>query len=185
MRLTGWLKRESGERAKRRREWREACRTSLDAGDTERLDDLRARLDGLDPHGDVELELEMLHALERVSELRAITTSDAFPIVETGHRVIGSEPCHFTALVSLPSDSMQRSGRVLFTRSRSVFVGGGTTIALPWHAVQHIVRTERDVVLARHNSDSGIHLRFNTYDDAVAAVFLARKLKEMRQSRVL
>ena len=186
MGLIGWLKREEPEARKRRREWRSVWNTSIESEDGTRLGQLRAGLAGLDDDGgDVEVELEMVDALEQLLALRRSAADGALPVVETHHRVIGVEACHFTAPASLPADPAQPSGRVLFTSSRSLFIGGGTTTGLPWHAVQHIVRQERDLLLARAGGTDGAHFRFNNYADAVVSAFLARRLKTARSARVL
>jgi hypothetical protein len=186
MRLTGWLKRRQSEAERRRGEWRGAWSTALESEDGQRLDELRERLPALEGHGsDIEIELEMLDALERLVRLRGDLGAGALPVVETHHRVIGGERCHFAAPASLPADPAQPSGRVLFTPSRALFVGSGKSTAVAWHAVPHIVRQERDLVLARADATGGAHFRFNTYADAVVAGFLARRLRGARPDRVL
>jgi hypothetical protein len=186
MGLIGWLKRNEHEARKRRREWRIIWNASIEAEDAARLDELRASLPALEADGDdVEIELEMLEALEQLAKLRNALVDGAMPVIETHHRVIGAEACHFTAPASLPTDAAQPSGRVLFTPSRSLFIGGGKTIGLAWHAVQHIVREERDLLLARPGNTDAAHFRFNNYTDAVVSAFLARRLKTARSTRVL
>lgn len=186
MSLIGWLKRRQNEQEMRRRRWREAWTASIEAGAGARIDELRGALEALQTSGDdIEMELEMLDALERLSQAREDAAGGTLPVVETRHRVISGEPCHFSAPASIPDDPAQSSGRVLFTPSRSLFVGGGATRALPWHAVYHIVRADRDVLLARADGASGARFRFNTYADAAIAAFLARRLKGLGSPRVL
>lgn len=181
MSLIGWLKRGHNDEEKRRRHWREAWSAAIEAEAGARLEELRAQLHSLQTNGDdVEMELEMLDALERLSQLREDAARGTLPVVETHHRVISGETCHFSAPASLPDDAAQPSGRVLFTPSRSMFVGGGRTSAIAWHAVQHIVRADRDVLLARADGANGGRFRFNTYADAAMAAFLARRLKMRR-----
>ena len=181
MSLIGWLRRRQAQDATRRRQWREAWAASIEGENGIAPEELRAQLQTLQTNGDdVEMELEMLDALERLSQLRADAAGGALPRVETHHRIISGETCHFSAPASLPDDATQPSGRVLFTPSRSMFVGGGKTSAIAWHAVQHIVRADRDLLLARADGASGAHFRFNTYGDAAIAAFLARRLKMRR-----
>jgi hypothetical protein len=49
--------------------------------------------------------------------------------------------------------------------------------------VRHIVRQDRDLLLARADGGSGTHFRFNTYADAVTAALLARALADLYNRR--
>ena len=164
-----------------RAHWEQALSTS-GAGD---LDRLRAELDQLAPGvDDVEVETEMLDALVCVRDLQAAAQRGQLPIVETQHRVVGTEPCHFTAPASLPDDAAQTSGRLLITPTRLLFIGGGRTQAVAWHAVHEAIRAERDVALLRGDTSTAAHFRLNTYTDAVATVFFARHFKNTRRPRL-
>jgi hypothetical protein len=147
---------------------------------------LRAELDACPPGPgeDNEIELEMLDALERLGTLLRDTQQNTLPLVDTHHRVVGAERCHFTAPASLPDDPAQASGRVLYTPSRAWFVGGGRTQPAPWHAVRDVVQADRDLLLIRGDGTAA-HFRFNTYSDAVEAAFLARRLKGAKGTRTL
>src|SRR5438552_2473542 len=57
------------------------------------------------------------------------------PVIATGHRVVGSDVCHFSAPASMPDDPGQPGGRVILTGRRAVFVGGGHSSSLAWHRV--------------------------------------------------
>ena len=184
--MIGWLKRKEPEARKRRREWRNIWHAAIESDDGGRLDELRGGLPVLESDGnDVEIEIEMLEAMEQLAQVRHAVAEGVLPVIETHHRVIGAEACHFTAPASLPTDPAQASGRVLFTPSRSLFIGGGRTANLPWHAVLHVVREDRDLLLARAAGADGAHFRFNNYADAVVSAFLARRLKAARSTRVL
>src|SRR5688500_7562506 len=136
MGLIGWLKRKQPDVAKRRREWRDTWDASIASNSAARNDELPPALPALEAGGsDVEIELEMLEALQQLANIHDTVAAGSMPVIETHHRVIGAEACHFTAPASLPSDAAQPSGRVLFTPSRSLFIGGGKTTGLPWHAV--------------------------------------------------
>ena len=170
----GWLKRK-GPAQERRRSWHQAWSNAMTKEDGAAAAQLRAELMAFaSTDGDVELEEEMVDALERIAHLKG--TADTLPVVATQHRVIGHEPCHFTAPASLPADPSQPSGRVLLTATRSVFVGGGRTSAVAWHTVRHIARTDRDVIFARADGTGAAHYRFNTFADAAEAAYLARRL---------
>jgi hypothetical protein len=161
-------------------EWRRNWMAAVESqdGDSERL---RLQLRDLEaPHVDLEIELEMLDALEQLREAQRTTASGRLPVVETHHRVIGGDACHFTAPASLPSDQNHASGRLLLTSARAVFVGGGRTAATAWHAVRDIARIDRDVLLVRADRSPAAHFRFNTYGDAVLCAFLAGRLRPAR-----
>lgn len=129
---------------------REGWSASIEAETGARLEELRTELQDLQVSGnDFEVELEMLDALERLSQLR----QDA-------------------------------AGRTL-PPSRCLFVGGGTTRVIPWHTVHHVLRADRDLLLARAEGTDAGQFRFNTYTDAAIAAFLARRLKGLRSPRVL
>jgi hypothetical protein len=182
MTLFGWLK-GNGTRGRNALEgWRVAWSAAMDGTDTSDLD-LRRQLEALAPHEpDVEIELEMLDALEQLRHMQRLVAGGSLPSVETGHRVIGAEPCHFSAPASLPADPAQASGRVLLTATRAVFVGGGRTSATAWHAVHEVARVERDVLFARADRSAAAHFRFNTYADAAVCALLARELKGRRRA---
>src|SRR5688500_16213062 len=88
----------------------------------------------------------MLEALKHLLELERELTASRIPIVETSHRVVGSDRCHFSAPVSMPDDPAQPTGRLLLTSTRAVFAGGSRTPALPWHGTREIVQSGRDLI---------------------------------------
>ena len=186
MKLFGWIKERKSESDRERRRWRQAWGEAMAAEDASRLATLRSALDGLplQKGDDIEVELEMLDALEQLGTLRHTTAAGLLPIVETHHRVVAGEICHFTAPATLPDDPSQASGRLLFTAARAIFVGGGRPQPIAWHSVRDVIQTDRDLLLVR-SENSGSHFRFNTYSDAVTAAFLARRLKVSRGARVL
>ena len=187
MKLFGWIRGKDSSGGTERRRWREAWTEAVVAEDGSRAAALRAQLNGL-PLGagdDNEVELEMIDALERLALLAGETAAGALPVVETQHRVLGGDRCHFTAPASLPEDPSQPSGRVLFTGARTFFVGGSQTQPVAWHAVRDVLHAERDVVLVRADGTAAAHFRFNSYCDAVAAAFLARRLRGAKGTRTL
>jgi hypothetical protein len=183
MKLLGWFRR-GAENDDRLSEWRAVWERAIAAPETASVHDLRQALDGVAPGTDVEVELEMLEALEHLRQLADSAARGVLPTIETQHRVVGTEPCHFTAPASLPLDDAPSSGRVLATPTRAIFVGAGRTHATPWHSVHQIVRMERDVLLLRADRTPAAHFRFNTYGDAVAAAFLACHFELLRRSRL-
>ena len=181
MKLFGWLPgaKKQDERTAALTAWRQQWVEALEAESSPAA--LREQLEALTtPELDVEVEIEMLDGLEQLREAQRTVAAGALPVVETHHRVIGADRCHFTAPASLPSDEHQAHGRLLLTSVRAVFVGGGRTSASPWHAVHEIIRLERDVLLLRADRSPAAHYRFNTYGDAVLCAFLAGRLRRAR-----
>ena len=70
MKLFGWIKERKSESDRERRRWRQAWGEAMAAEDASRLATLRSALDGLplQKGDDIEVELEMLDALERQDE---------------------------------------------------------------------------------------------------------------------
>ena len=182
MSLFGWFRK--GERATPRAAWRAAWAAAV-VDNAEGDVTLRRALEQLSAsEPDVEVELEMLDAIDQLRQVQASVAAGQLPTVETHHRVIGAEGCHFSAPASLPTDQGQAAGRLLLTPTRAVFVGGGRTAATAWHAVHEVLRLERDVLLVRPDKTSGAHFRFNTYGDAVLCAFLAQQLRATRRARL-
>jgi hypothetical protein len=158
--------------------WRERWENAAQARDAVAAAALRQELDnGISLGPDLEIEYEMADALDRMIALAAELDAGRVPRLETTHRVVGSDACHFSAPASLPDDQSQASGRVLLTSTRAVFVGGAKLASVPWHAVREAARVHRDLLLIR-SADDGLRLRFNTYGDALAAAALAAHLKK-------
>lgn len=180
MRLFGWPKGSRGDaRSAPVEAWRRRWAEAIDAPEGTAAS-LREQLEGLTASGvDLEVEFEMLDALEQLREAQR-AAAGPLPIVETQHRVVGAEACHFTAPAALPSDEQQASGRLLLTSGRAIFVGGGRTASTPWHAVHQIQRADRDVLLVRPDRAAAAHFRFNTYGDAVLCAFIAGRLARAR-----
>ena len=179
-----WLKRSRKQDADRLAAWRKAWQGAIDGTAPADAEALRAQLDLARVDGeDIEVELEVLDASDALASLEHTLAAGDLPVVETHHRVIGTEACHFTAPASLPEDTSQASGRLLLTASRATFVGGGRTSATPWHAIHEVLRTERDVLLVRADHTPAAHFRFNTYADAVSAARLAKHLGQAFRHR--
>jgi hypothetical protein len=156
-----------------RRAWQEACASP----DVAHVAALSARLNELGlADEDVEMEREMLDGLDQLARLQSLVASNGLPVLETGHRVVGSDACHFSAPSSMPEESSQPSGRLLLTSARAVFVGGAKATTLPWHAVADVLQQQRDVVLVRNDREQLYRFRCNLFADAMCAAFLARTL---------
>ena len=100
--------------------WQEAWAKAVANPDRHAVSELRGRLERLSaPDGDLEIEREMLEALEHVVDFAAAVAESGLPAIATGHRVVGTDVCHFTAPVSMPDDPAQPSGRLLLTKRAS------------------------------------------------------------------
>jgi hypothetical protein len=180
MSLFGWIKRAKGREDHAREEWRKAWKAAVEGPDT-RDAELRQEFAKLVPADeDVEVELEMLEGLDQLRTVQRTAAGGSLPTVETHHRVIGAERCHFSAPASVPSEQGQTSGRVLVTPIKIVFVGAGRASHAAWHTVHHALRIERDVLLVRADRSPAAHFRFNTYGDAIVCAYLAEQLKGSR-----
>ena len=124
----------------------------------------------------------MLDGLDQVWRLQAALAADGLPVVETGHRVVGTETCHFSAPSSMPDDAAQPSGRLIFTGARAIFAGGAKALTLPWHTVAEVAQQERDVILVRHDRETFHRFRCNVFADALCAGLLARTLARRTRS---
>ncbi|HVL65796.1 MAG TPA: hypothetical protein VM364_00910 [Vicinamibacterales bacterium] len=183
MTLFGWWKRD--DQPPGLAAWRKGWNAAVETPDGADIDALRRELDAAAAAGaDVEIELEMLDGLMRLRDMRRQCSAGALPRLATQHRVVGAEPCHFTAPASLPLDEMQAAGRVLATPTRAIFIGGGRTSASPWHGIRQVTRVERDLVLLRADHSVAAHFRFNTYGDALVAAELARHFAAPRDRRL-
>ena len=159
------------------RAWQEAWTKAVANPDRGDVTELRERLDRLAaPDGDLEIEREMLEALEQAVEFAATVAENGLPAIDTGHRVVGRDVCHFSAPVSMPDDPAQPSGRLLLTNTRAIFVGGARGITVAWHAIAQSTQSHRDLLLIRTDGTALYRFRCNSFDDAIRAAFIARRL---------
>lgn len=184
MALFGWLTRkpDDGEVRAWREAWAKAV-ASLDAGAVAPLD---AALRRQPPFADdLEVEAEMLEALRQLLDLDRDLAASRVPIVETSHRIVGADRCHFSAPVSMPDDPAQPTGRLLLTSTRAVFAGGARTPTLPWHGVREVLQTGRDLVFvpgrAGADPSDGQRFRCNSFGEALCGAAIARHL--VRQAK--
>jgi hypothetical protein len=185
MSLLGWFgrKQQHGTRA-----WREAWTKAVEARDAGAVAALEADLRRVPPLADdIEIEEEMLDGLRQLLDVERDLAGGNPPIVETSHRVVGSDRCHFSAPVSLPDDPSQPTGRLLLTSTRAVFAGGARAPALPWHAVRDVIQTGRDLLFVsnRAGSEDGQRYRCNSFAEALCGAAIARYLSQRSRSRPL
>jgi hypothetical protein len=184
MGLIAWLKGDRGPDRKRRA-WRREWTRAVAAVDADAARRLRAALEAAPPLAeDVEVEEEMLEGLERLIALTAELGTGRLPHIETSHRVLRGDLCHYSAPASMPDDPGQPSGRLLLTSGRAVFVGGSKVASLPWHAAVQALQGDRDLLIARADGQTGYRFRCNTYGDALCAAALARHLMTRARRRI-
>jgi hypothetical protein len=186
MGLLDWLGR--GRRPKedaRITQWKQSWSDAVAAPTADAHAALSVSLDALGLTDDeVEIEREMLDGLEKLTALAREVSERGLPVVETGHRVVGTDPCHFSAPASMPEEPNQPSGRLLLTGARAIFVGGASARTLPWHAIAKTLQADRDIVLVRTDATAVYRFRSNSFSDALCGAFVARRLVDGRR-RVL
>jgi hypothetical protein len=183
MDVFSWFRRNGRESDGRVREWRREWAQAVAAIDAEAPRRLRAALTASPPlASDIEVEEEMVDALERLIAMTDELASGRLPRVETAHRVVGADVCHYSVPVSMPDDPAQPSGRLLLTGSRAVFVGSAKLTTIPWHAAAQALRGDRDLMLVRADGQTGYRFRCNTYADALCGAAIARHLIEQTRA---
>ena len=178
-----WLKRRRvGAEDARLRRWRQRWQqVAASANDTD-IEPLRTALEAFGlPEEDIEIEREMLEGLRERQALWSTIRTSGLPTIETGHRVVHGESCHYSAPASMPEEPGQPAGRLLLTSGRAIFVGGAKARAAPWHAIAKSVYIDRDVVLIRNGGEQSYRFRCNTYGDALRAAFIASEILGSRR----
>jgi hypothetical protein len=164
--------------------WRKEWSAAVATQDGRRIADLRRSLDALGlTADDLEIELEMIDGLTELSAVAARLREGDLPIVETGHRVVGSDICHFSAPASAPDDPAQPGGRVILTGQRAIFAGGGRATSIAWHKIAEVLHTDRDVLLILNDRETAHRFRFNSFADALCGAALSRHLAGRVRSR--
>jgi len=178
MGLWQWFKgRNAAHVDSRLRRWREHWSRAAASPGQEEIARLTHDLDALAfPEEEIEIEREMLAALIERETLASSVRETGLPCLETGHRVVRGEPCHYSEPASMPEEAGQPSGRLLLTANRALFVGSGKTIASAWHMVSVALHAERDLVLVKNGGNQSFRFRCNTYGDALRATFIADQL---------
>lgn len=135
---------------------------------------LKAAVVSADEAPDVaEAQTEMIEGLETLVQL----TRSPLPVLETQHRVIGSDVCHYMAPASLIAQ-VDAGGKVFVTSARIIFAAG-TVTSWPWHQVASLTRDERDLLIDLKGRP-GVRLRLNTYEGALVIAALAGRLSSNR-----
>lgn len=150
--------------------WKDAAAVTL-APTRDGIDALRSRLAPDAEIDERERQVEMIEGLDALAGLGALET---MPALDTQHRVIGGDACHFMAPVSAP-DHGDAIGKLFLTSERVIFAGGAS-IAWPWHRVRRVTRHERDVLFEAGDT-LALRLRCNSYADALVAAAVGERLK--------
>jgi hypothetical protein len=120
-----------------------------------------------------EAQDEMLAGLDALIQL----AQSPLPILDTQHRVIGADTCHYMAPASL-IDQVDSGGKVFVTSARIIFAAG-TVVSWPWHQVARISRDGRDLLIELKGRPA-VRLRLNTYEGALVIAALAGRLSSNR-----
>ena len=181
-----WLRGGKGRANRRITEWHREWSDAAAAPDASRIVELEGRLERLGlPEEEVEIEREMLVGLGELVELREAASNHGLPTIETGHRVVGTDTCHFSVPASRPDDPAQPSGRLILTGRRVIFAGGPHAVTVPWHAITKVMSADRDIILIRADADTLYRFRCNSYGEALCGTFIARALSNGRRSKPL
>lgn len=130
-------------------------------------------VDAADAPDLAEAQHEMLEGLETLVQL----AQAPLPVLDTQHRVIGADTCHYMAPASL-IDQVDSGGKVFVTSARVIFAAG-TVVSWPWHQMARVQREERDLLIDLKGRP-GVRLRLNTYEGALVIAALAGRLSANR-----
>lgn len=124
---------------------------------------------------DVALELELAAGILDVLDLRSTIETTGLPVVDTTHRVVGGDTCHFIA-PAFSADRPDESGKVFLTNRRLLFAAGKLT-SIGWSTVAAVREAQRDLVIVAHGGHL-VQFRFNSFVDTKRSALIARWLKE-------
>jgi hypothetical protein len=155
-------------------EWWRSANALTTAPTGEAISALKATALSADAAPDLaEAQHEMLEGLEALLDFRHAD----LPVLDTQHRVIGADTCHFIAPASL-IDQVDSGGKVFVTSARVIFVGG-TVLSWPWHQIAGVQRRERDINITLKGR-APVGLRLNTYEGALVIAALIGRLTSNR-----
>lgn len=105
--------------------------------------------------------------------MKAAEAAGALPVLETQHRAVGPDVCHFAVPASMPDRDV--FGK-LFVTSRRVIFSGPSSIALGLGRIATFDADHRDVVI-RAGGEGPLRFRCNSFGDAMMAVWILSRLK--------
>ena len=154
--------------------WRDAERIA-NAPTRDALAGLRASLAASPPGADNrERQDEMIEGIASLLDL--MNQGASLPVVDTQHRVIGDDTCHLVLPAGLSASDLPAPGKLFLTSTRLIFSGAGVK-SWPWHRVQKVARADRSVSFT--SGGAPVEFRLNTYADAFAVVYIARRLTDV------
>lgn len=150
-----------------------ASRSSTDADALARIK-LRPAALGL-TEDDVALELEMLDGLLDVLQLRgAIQQGRPLPLVDTSHRALAGEACHFMAPAFRADQPNDPGGKLFFTSRRLLYLGA-PSVSCGWAHVADVRDAGRDLIV-RIRPETLRTFRCNSYVDTLRGAYIASQL---------
>jgi hypothetical protein len=151
--------------------WWTAANAAAAAPTPDQLTALRdCRIGAAEAPDEAEAQEEMLDGLD---VLAAALATGALPVVQTQHRVVGTDTCHFLAPATLVAD-VDSGGKLLVTSARLILVAGGVK-TWPWHQVAQVTRDDRDLLVTLRGLPP-VRLRMNSYEHALVACALTQRL---------
>jgi hypothetical protein len=166
-------RRETDRRLSQLRSEIEAARRSGGLDALQRLRTRPAELGISDDEAD--LELELLAGLLEVATLEEQSAGGgALPTVETNHRALGGEACHFAAPASRPDVPTDAGGKLFLTPRRLVYIGSAP-VALSWAHVSGVDAAGRDLIV-RARPERHLSFRCNSYVDVLRSAWIASRL---------
>jgi hypothetical protein len=120
--------------------------------------------------------------LEGLTQLVELATAASLPVLETQHRVIGADRCHFAVPATLLLD-VSVPGKLFLTSNRAIFAGGRVQ-TWPWHRLRDVARQGRDITLVMAGADAVVRLQCNSFGDAMTARHLALRLTKRQSSGI-
>ncbi len=158
-------------------EWWRTANALTSAPTVEGIDALKMSIVSDDVWPDVaEAQHEMLEGIHALVALVAVAHAD-LPVLDTQHRVIGTDTCHFMAPASVIAEV--DSGGKLFVTSARVIFASGTVLSWPWHLIARVRREDRDLLVDLKGRPT-VRLRLNTYEAALVIAALVGRLTANR-----
>jgi hypothetical protein len=155
---------------------RAELRAAREAGDTAAMAALPARLPALGLNeDDAALELELVDGLVDVASMRAAAArGDGLAVIETSHRALNGETCHFLAPAWRPDAGGDSGGKLIFTPRRLLYLGAAS-VTLSWAHVAAAREHDRDI-LVQTRPGRLLTFRCNSYGDALRGAWIAQQL---------